>query len=454
MLLHSAEVKLGIKNKTPRIWLDNALKLTKSNFISGSRYVMSIENKKLILQITENGNRLVSRKIKNERTLPIIDINTVQLLDAFANTSIGGMLCVNYYTDTIIITLTPLNAAVAAREDAFYTKLSLGQSISAVSLFTGSGFLDAAIKTGFNKCGINLNTIFANEINEQYLDNGLLNNPALKQIKTSVQSSIEVLNYYDLPTADLVIAGLPCVGFSQTGKTKNKIRHEFQHNTAGHLFVFMLSAIMRVNPAMVILENVPEAMQSDTYTIIKKVLQSNGYTVQELLLDSRMFGALEQRKRMVMVAASRNVSIDILQLKEIGLPNSSVKDILDDGKLDSFNWSEMPGLKNKQERDILKGNGFRLHTVQKDENRVSTLGKGYFKNRSNESKLVHPEDSNLLRLFTASEHARIKGFAPSMVDGLSNTKAHEVLGNGVVSHGFIALGALLAAQLKNNNGIR
>lgn len=151
MLLHSAEVKLGIKNKTPRIWLDNALKLTKSNFISGSRYVMSIENKKLILQITENGNRLVSRKIKNERTLPIIDINTVLLLDAFANTSIGGMLCVNYYTDTIIITLTPLNAAVAAREDAFYTKLSFGQSISAVSLFTGSECLDAAIKTMFSK---------------------------------------------------------------------------------------------------------------------------------------------------------------------------------------------------------------------------------------------------------------------------------------------------------------
>jgi len=48
------------------------------------------------------------------------------------------------------------------------------------------------------------------------------------------------------------------------------------------------------------------------------------------------------------------------------------------------------------------------------------------------------------RLFSAAEHARIKGIPPALVAGLSEKKAHEILGQSVVAPAFVGLGSLIA----------
>jgi DNA (cytosine-5)-methyltransferase 1 len=60
--------------------------------------------------------------------------------------------------------------------------------------------------------------------------------------------------------------------------------------------------------------------------------------------------------------------------------------------------------------------------------------------RSTDPKLIHPTNPDLLRQFTLTEHAKIKGVPSSLVEGLSSTIGHEVLGQGVIHSNVKDLG--------------
>src|SRR3546814_1027218 len=77
--------------------------------------------------------------------------------------------------------------------------------------------------------------------------------------------------------------------------------------------------------------------------------------------------------------------------------------------LDSPLWSTMSYLREKEERDIAAGKGFRMQIFQPDSTKIATLTRGYAKIRSTDPKLQHPTDPTLLRQITPVEHARLKG---------------------------------------------
>lgn len=68
--------------------------------------------------------------------------------------------------------------------------------------------------------------------------------------------------------------------------------------------------------------------------------------------------------------------------------------------------------------------------------------------RSTDPQLAHPSDPRLSRLFTPAEHARIKGIPGRIIEGLSATVAHEVLGQSVVFPAFRALGRALGQWMQ------
>lgn len=447
-MLHATEIKLGSKKGNPRIWNESRVRLSDAGFHVGTHFKMTTEQNKVTLEVCELGERMVSRKTKNDVISPVIDINASQLFESFGESMMGEMIYARFYNNKIVFTLPPVNEAIEERESKFFEQIKNGKPVDVVSLFTGSGFLDMAMKSGLEMSGIKSKTVFANELDERYLENGINNNPALKGAAT-VQGSISTLHRQELPQASVLQCGLPCVGFSKSGKTSNKIESELEHEAAGHLFIYLVSAILKVNPAILLIENTPEAIKSVTFGLIEKILVDNGYKIQKRIIDSRDFGALEQRKRMAFVAVSENVEFDIDLLEATGLGDIKVGDILDQDVPESA-WSEMTYLKLKNERDTLSGKGFRLHTVNSQSNRVSTLGAGYWKIRSTESKLEHPVKSELLRQFTKDEHARIKGWSPDLVAGISSTIGHTVLGNGVVRHGFEALWQEMGNQIKQS----
>src|SRR3546814_17488497 len=77
---------------------------------------------------------------------------------------------------------------------------------------------------------------------------------------------------------------------------------------------------------------------------------------------------------------------------------------LEDIDLDSPLWSTMSYLREKEERDIAAGKGFRMQIFQPDSTKIATLTRGYAKIRSTDPKLQHPTDPTLLRQIRSEEH--------------------------------------------------
>jgi len=100
------------------------------------------------------------------------------------------------------------------------------------------------------------------------------------------------------------------------------------------------------------------------------------------------------------------------------------------------------------ERDIEAGKGVRMQVFDAASRRIGTITKGYAKGRSTDPKIRHPDNPDLLRQLMPVEHARVKQVPEHLVDGLSDTVAHEVLGQSVVYQPFVAVGALVARALK------
>lgn len=447
MKVHQSLIKIGVKNNNPRIWLENKLKLESSGFAPGVKFEISYEINKLTLHVDLDGRRKVSQKIRNNSVIPVLDINTNELNSIFKD-YIGGKLLVRYFEQSIEINLDPATEAIKSREDAIKNKLSKSLNIDSVSLFTGSGFLDLAIKEGFAQQGIELNTLLAYELEEKYLDNGLKNNPALRNAN-SIAYGIEWVHRFNLPKSDILIAGYPCVGFSKAGKSKNQIKSELDHGTAGNLFIYMINAILSVNPAIIVIENVPEANNSITFNILESILIKAGYKVEKKIVNSWEFGCIEQRKRVIFLAYSNGLNLSLGSLKPPRIESKervTLSQFLD-SDIENIKWSSLEYFTNKEKRDKEQGKGFKMNLVTPESDRIGTLGKGYAKKRSTEPKLINCNNKNLYRLFTSSEHAKIKGFPPELVKNLPNTTAHEVLGNGVAAHPFIELGKLLGYQL-------
>src|SRR3546814_8734832 len=64
----------------------------------------------------------------------------------------------------------------------------------------------------------------------------------------------------------------------------------------------------------------------------------------------------------------------------------------------------MSYLREKEERDIAAGKGFRMQIFQPDSTKIATLTRGYAKIRSTDPKLQHPTDPTLLRILRSEEH--------------------------------------------------
>lgn len=106
-------------------------------------------------------------------------------------------------------------------------------------------------------------------------------------------------------------------------------------------------------------------------------------------------------------------------------------------------------------RDQEAGKGFQMQTVTPESTSVPTIRKGYHKGGSTDPYLKHSTDPDLLRKFSAKEHATIKEVPAHLIAGLSETTAHELLGQGIVYAPFEAVGERIAEALIGlRNGLR
>ncbi|HCH1893918.1 TPA: DNA cytosine methyltransferase [Vibrio parahaemolyticus] len=436
--------KLGEHRGKKRVWLEGA-KLAREGYEPGQKYDLVLKDSQVVIRVCDTGKFTVSKRTRNGRTMPIIDVSSQELAELFDGVE---MLRVFIRQGTIVISAHHQHERVVERVERLFTKLENGEPLSVCSLFHGGGVLDKALHSGLSLSGIASSVAVAVEMEPKYLDASLRNNTELWNDKSIViESPIQAINLSrQPPQVDLLVGGIPCTGASKAGRSKNKLwgneagGHAESHESAGALFFNFLQFVDALNPAIVIIENVPEYSSTASMEVIRSVMASLGYTIQERILDGNEFGVLERRKRLCVVGTSVGIdTFDINNVMPLRQKESCIRDILEPVPLDSPRWKSFDYLAEKEKRDKAAGKGFTRQLLTGDEPFLGTIGRDYAKCRSTEPFIVHPEQPELSRILTPIEHCYVKGIPTKVIEGESDTTAHQILGQSVVFPAFEAI---------------
>lgn len=448
--------KIGTNRGCPRLWLQGRKPRT-AGFLPGQRFNARKDEERgmLVLELSDIGTRVVSRKVKGDTEVPIIDINSMEVLSV-----LSGHETVRVIVQERRIIIMPLASSIAKTErlTRLQHKLQSGESLAVGSLSHGGGVLSHALHAGLQDAGVATHLAFANDIRPELLEQAGEHNSAWSESTIALAAPMQELAFDawamgQIPKVEIMEAGIPCSGASVAGRAKRGLQHPEAHPEVGHLVVAFLAIIAKVQPAVVLLENVKPYMASASMSILRNQLRDFGYEVHEEVLQAADWNALEHRERMCMVAVTEGMSFDFSALQRPEKHERSIAEVLDPVSEDADCWSEMQGLKAKQERDKQEGKGFAMQIVNGSDTRCPTITKGYAKVRSTDPKLRHPSNPDLLRQFTPAEHARMKGVPEQLVHGLSATLAHELLGQSICYGPFRAVASLLGQLLKANPAV-
>lgn len=450
---------LGMNREVARFWIEGR-QVAHGGISYGQTLQVKFDDKNqrvLLSPATDTVNnplKLVNvskRTQKGSKDLfhPLLELKDNRLLDLFDE---DDTLRVLIRKSKIIITRHIQHSKIEERETAFRAAIESGEELSVASFFHGGGVLDRAMHEGFKRVGINTKVSFASELEGKYLQSSYDNNPMLfNEDSILVEGPLQMVSFSDkCKPVNLFYGGVPCTGASRSGKSKNALEFAESHTSAGTLFYQYLQGIQNMNPAVVLLENVPDYQSTASMTVIRSCLETWGYTLQEAILNGNDFGALENRDRLVMVAVSNGLAVDfdINEIKPLFTKQENIGEILNQKPLEEFSWSEAAGLKKKEKSDIKAGKGFRMQILTEQADKFGTIGKGYQKARSTEPRVQHPTNPDLSRLFEPEEHARGKRIPLDMIKGLSKTVANEVMGQSVIFSLFEALATSLGVSFK------
>lgn len=297
--------KLGETRGKRRIYLDGA-KLAREGYQPGDRYDLALEEARVVIKLHDDGKYLVSKRQRNGKLYPVIDITRSELAELFDGVE---MLRVLITEGKILVTAHHQEGKVAERVERLLSKIKSGEPLRVCSLFHGGGVMDRALHTGLEHSGVASKIGVAVEMEATYLNSSLENNPEIWDEKSiAIESPVQRVDLgRNPPQMDIVMGGIPCTGASRSGRTKNKLEFAEDHQAAGAMFFSFLEFVKAINPSVVIGENVPEYQNTASMSVIRSVLCDLGYEVQERVLNGNEFGVLENRNRLFFVAVSKGL---------------------------------------------------------------------------------------------------------------------------------------------------
>lgn len=404
-----------------RVWIEGQ-KLGLAGFEPNSPYSLRYapEAKSITLTLDPNGTRRVTKSTRNGKARPIIDLTGQALGEVF---NAGERLRVTFTRGQIRIEQHHEASSQDNREQRFKERTAAG-TVTKASMFTGGGISTEAIAEAITEAGIQSRMSWVCEMETKYIEAAGENCLAIDDDTTFLVGMAEEIEPQLFTEVDVLSFSMPCAGFSKAGKAKHQQTSERHSGTA--LFG-VINAIKNSNPAVIISENVVEAQDSPIYQLLTSELERTGYKCFHQVLDQRHTGTIEKRARYWLVAISEGIAPESLELPEVIQQRPAIHSILeaDHGEV----WSANDYLREKEQRDIAAGKGFRRQLLTGFEDTCGTIGRFYNKRRSTEPFLVNAE--GLERLFTPVEHARVKSVPERLVSGLSKTTAHEILGQSV-----------------------
>lgn len=425
---------IGQHRGAPRLYLDMA-EVERAMFTRGTAYRLEVDEvrSKITVLADEWGDRVVSGKETKTGVRPIFDISSRKVLGLFE-----GQSQVRLVFMAGRIHILPLASALAQQERLarLKGKLERGEALAVASIAHGGGVMSHAVHAGAEDAGVALRQAVVNEIDGDLMETSRRNNkvwgPETRGLNVPMQELVQDAWVFDrLQRVDIVEGGIPCSGHSRQGTTKRKLEVPEAHPEVGHLVAPTLMLIQKMQPAIVLIENVPGYQSSASAWILRSMLRDMGYGTYEVVLDSHKFGALESRVRWFMVALTAGLTVDLEGLEPQEAAGCQIAEILDDISEDDPRWRTFDHLKVKEQRDREAGKGFKMQLVDAQDSKIGTLRKGYHKGGSVDPLLKHPTRNGLLRLLTGDEHSRCKQVPTELTKGLSDAEKHQMLGQGV-----------------------
>ena len=298
-----------------------------------------------------------------------------------------------------------------------------------VELFAGVG----GFRLGFEKVG-GFKTVYANDFEpwckvtyDNYFGEGALSLGDIQQVDEN-----------DIPDCDILTAGFPCQPFSKIGKL-----HGFA-DARGTLFWDVLRILKAKQPKAFVLENVANLLKHDkgyTFERIRDGLENElGYHVHYKILNTKDYGAPQDRKRIYIVGFKEDVPFEFPEPVEL---KKFVGDILEKEPVHDYYYMSqkyMDGLEKHRERHAAKGHGFGYKIL--DPTGISTTC--VVGNMGRERNLIQdaprpgvvgrsgsPLNSAGIRKLTVREYARLQGFPDDYEFSDKVTVAYKQIGNAV-----------------------
>jgi DNA (cytosine-5)-methyltransferase 1 len=184
---------------------------------------------------------------------------------------------------------------------------------SYVSLYAGAGGLDLGFAlAGFKPVWVSELEPFALATHEKAFEKLSQDRPHLKDVKyTSVVGDLLKVPQDELPqrgSADLVIGGPPCQGFSVAGKM------DPNDERSKHVFHFM-DVVERVEPKAFVLENVKALYENKRWAGIRTALveraEELGYETLITLANASHFGVPQARERMLFIGVKKGLGLPV-----------------------------------------------------------------------------------------------------------------------------------------------
>lgn len=151
-MLTIINTRLGENKGVPRVWLEGSR--LSSSFSVGQQLNVVIDrvNHIVKLEVAQKGRISVSKRVRNGREHPLIELKDTDLKELFG--AIGVLLRVVIKDGVASIEAHKFSQNIVDRVKRFNHKIVTGEPLSFGSLCTGAGILDSAVHDGLEKVGI------------------------------------------------------------------------------------------------------------------------------------------------------------------------------------------------------------------------------------------------------------------------------------------------------------
>jgi DNA (cytosine-5)-methyltransferase 1 len=304
--------------------------------------------------------------------------------------------------------------------------------ITTTDLFSGAGLMSE----GFRQAGFK--SIFAAEADKR----------AVASFNRNIEDVAKVWNVEKVAEnifSDVIVAGPPCQGFSTLGKRDS-------NDERNQLSLSVLKWMDVTNPKVVVIENVPQFIQSKYWKIIQEHASRTGYESCHWILNAVDFGAPQKRVRVFCVLSRigipekpepthHNQHITVDSAFE-GLPKKP------NGK--NLHTSPFPSNLALERIQLIPRNGDKRDVIQKaphicppswlkmGNQAVDVWGRMNSKAPANtvrcsfqnasKGRYLHPTEN---RVITLREGARLQGVPDSWMFEGDRTSIARQIGNGV-----------------------